>query len=235
MLTIDTRGTHAYPILVLTGLAMGLLVQYLLNTRRGIRRSVAGLTVLACAFGSLGGGLLLTFITSGGKAVGFSSLGGLAGMYAGALLVAGIAAQPYYPTITAQNSTLILPLVYSISKLGCALAGCCRGMTYHGALSVTYVLEDETVTALPVQMIESITFLGLFAFGLWMFHRKTPYLTHYLLQLAMLLKTALDFLRASHIGVILSLTQVLCLAIMLIDLGILLYRKFTPKRQIPHF
>ena len=214
MLTIDTRETHVYPVMILTAVAAGLIVQYLLNTRRGIRKDIAGIAILAGVFFSLGGGLLLTFITSKGQYFGLSSLGGLVGLYAANVLVAVIAKRPYYPTIMAQDATLVLPLMYGISKIGCFCAGCCRGAGYHGFGAVTYIEDAGSITVLPVQLLETLSFFGIFALGMLWFHQKKNGAVHVVFIGCMVVKFALDFLRESHTGLILSQTQVFCLILL---------------------
>lgn len=217
MMTMDVRDTRVYPVMIVTAVVVGLAVQYVLNTRRGIRRNVAGVMTLACAFFSVAGGILLTLITSGGKLFGLSSLGGLVGMYAAAGVVALITKQPYYGVILAQNCTFVLPLMYGISKLGCFGAGCCRGMGYHGFGAVTYLTEAGECTVLPVQLLEALSFFALFVLGMVLYQKKFRRAAHLVFFLSMLVKFALDFLRGSHTGVILSQTQVFCLVLMAAD------------------
>ena len=229
MLTIDTRETHVYPVMILIAVAAGLLVQYLLHTRRGIRKDIAGISILAGVFFSLGGGLLLTFITSKGQYFGLSSLGGLVGLYAANVLVAVIARRPYYPTIMAQDATLVLPLMYGISKIGCFCAGCCRGVGYHGFGAVTYLEETGSTAVLPVQLLETLSFFGIFSLGMLWFHKKKQGAVHVVFIGCMAVKFALDFLRESHAGLILSQTQVFCLILLAADGVWLVWRAVFQK------
>ena len=210
MVTIDARDTHAYPVMILLAFVLGLAMQYCLTRSRGMRREIAALTALAAFLCSAGCGLLLTFLTSGGKQLSFSSLGGLAGMYLGSLLVAGIARRPYYITMAMQCCTLVLPLMYSVSKIGCLLAGCCRGMDWQGRWAVNYLTKEGECTALPVQGLESVSFLLLFILGMLWYRKRKPFAVHGIFLLSALTKFLLDFLRASHTGQILSVTQLLC-------------------------
>lgn len=230
MLTLDIRETHVYPVLILTAVAAGLLVQYFLNTRRGIRKNIAAIAALAGIFFSLGGGILLTYITSKGQYFGLSSLGGLVGLYAANALVAAIAGYPCYPTIMAQNATLVLPLMYGISKIGCFCAGCCRGIGYHGFGAVTYLEKTGRFTVLPVQLLETLSFSGIFALGMFWYHKKKKGAVHVVFIGCMAVKCILDFLRESHVGLILSQTQIFCLFLLAAD-GIWLVWKCRFQRS----
>ncbi len=231
MPTIDVRDTHAYPIMILLSFAAGLLVQYLLGRRRGMTRQTAGLTALACFLFPCAGALLLTWITSGGRSFGFSSLGGLVGMYVGGAVVAAAARLPQ--SLTARDITLVLPLMYSISKVGCLLAGCCGGRPWDGILSVTYLTEEGSRTVLAVPLLETICFLMIFLLWMWMHAKGWRYAVHIVFILAMLTKCGLDFARASHEGQLLSLTQILCLVLVLADGAVLVYRQIQRRRMPP--
>ena len=225
MLTIDIRDTHMYPVMILCAFLTGLVMQFLLNRSRGIRREIAALNALASFLCSIGGAVLLTWIASGGRSLGFSALGGLMGMYAGSALVGFASGRQYYPQILAQTCTLVLPVMYGIGKIGCLLAGCCRGIPYHGAGCVAYLTAEGTVTVLPVQLLETVCFFGIFAAGVYLYHRRVRIAVHLVFQASMWIKLLLDFLRGSHAGQILSVTQLLCLALIAADLALLLRRR----------
>jgi prolipoprotein diacylglyceryltransferase len=233
MLTIDTRDTHIYPIMIMLSICAGLIVQYVLNTRRGILKETARLAALSGLFFSLSGGILLTLITSGFRYIGLSSLGGLAGLYAGNALIAAFVKRPYYLNILTQNCTLVLPLMYSVSKLGCLGAGCCRGIAYHGFGAVTYLTDTETVTLLPVQLLETISFAVIFAVGMMLYLKRNTHAVHIIFVLGLSTKFALDFLRESHTGQLLSLTQILCAVMLLTDAMMLLCKRYFRGKHPP--
>ena len=230
MLTIDTRDTHIYPIMILISIALGITAQYILNIRRGIQKPIAGLAVLSGYFFCLTGGILLTLVMSGWREIGLSSLGGLIGMYAGNALVGAFSKRPYYSTILIQDCTLVLPLMYSVSKIGCFGAGCCRGIAYHGVWAVHYLTDTGTVTVLPVQLLETICFGLIFAAAMLLYIRRQRNAVHMVFLTGLSGKFALDFLRESHADVILSNTQILCLLLILTDVVVLI-RKQMKKRS----
>ena len=55
------------------------------------------------------------------------------------------------------------PLMYSIGKIGCFIAGCCYGINYNGLFKIIYKHSKSApnnVYLFPVQLIESIIFLN---------------------------------------------------------------------------
>ncbi len=63
--------------------------------------------------------------------------------------------------------TVSIPLFHAIARIGCFLAGCCYGME-SDIFSISYtILEDgiiNTTNRIPVQLIESIFNIGVFAY-----------------------------------------------------------------------
>lgn len=211
-----------YGMMILLSFLAGTGGLFLLNIRRGIRKLTALWGIPLSAALSLCGGMALTFLTSGGKMTGLSSLGGLAGMYAACGLTAWFSRQPGYGTVMTQNCTLMLPLMYSIGKVGCFLGGCCGGIPYSGAFRTVYTgVHANPVPALPVQLIESAVFLLIFAAGLYGFFRRRINTVPAVFLTSAAAKCALDFLRASHQGQLLSVTQMLCIGLIAAGAGLL--------------
>ena len=205
-----------YLVMIALSFLTGIGGVYLLNVRRGIGRQTARCLALLSPVLSIVPAMLQSYLETGG--IGLSSVGGLAGMYAAVLTVAPAAGRPGYGRIMTQNVTLMLPLMYAVSKLGCFLAGCCRGIPYSGLLAVHYT-GKTTADAFPVQLAESAVFTLIFLLGMLGLrrgYRHTPELVFFCAAAA---KFLLDFLREAHIGHILTVNQVLCL--ILIAAGIL--------------
>ena len=83
----------------------------------------------------------------------------------GGLAFAIIAAIIYEKLFKEKNITkytiLSLPLIYSFTKIACAINGCCYGIKYNGIFSVTYPhIMNESL--FPVQFLEVIIFFILF-------------------------------------------------------------------------
>lgn len=202
-----------YAVMLMLSLASGLLVQFVLNRREGIKRNIAayGILLAPAMIGFFA--LLHTQIASGGKALGLSSIGGAVGMYASALTMAAISRRHESFGIMLRSCTLSLPIMYSISKIGCLLGGCCRGVDYSGVMCVEYSGERMGhLSAFPVQIAESAVFLVIFIIGMTMYARgrKNTEIMVFLMSAAA--KFALDFLRVSHTGKVISSNQLLCAA-----------------------
>ena len=196
-----------YFVMILLSFVTGICGVYLLNTRRGIGKTAArGLALLSPVL-SIALAMLHSFLESGG--LGLSSVGGLAGMYAAVPVVAAAAGQKGCGRIMAQNVTLMLPLMYAVSKLGCFFAGCCRGIPYTGVPAVHYT-GNVTAVAFPVQLAESTVFALIFLLGMYGFKRHKPHTVQLVFLSAAAAKFLLDFLREAHTGHILTTNQVLC-------------------------
>ena len=173
-ITVNTdHGRIApYAVMILTAFALGLCGLIWLSVRRGIPKRTVLYLPAVCPVLSILLGFGLTFLTSGFREVGLSSLGGLAGMYAGAGLTALASRQRGYAVVLMQNCTLMLPLMYAAAKIGCYLAGCCGGIPYDGPLHTVYTgAHANPVAAFPVQLAETAVFLCIFAAGLTAFLR----------------------------------------------------------------
>lgn len=230
-LNFENSSIRPYPVMILLSCIIGFTILYKLNTHRGISLNIALLTCLFCCSFCPAGRLLLTWLTSGGTAFGLSSIGGLAGMYTGCLTAALLSRKRGYPIVILQNCTLILPLMYSISKIGCLLAGCCYGFPCsHFGIRYSHVKTP----VFPVQLLESLLFAGIFIAGQILLKQHHKYTIHIIFLLSAFTKFLLDFLRASHAGIILSVTQLLCLLLILTD-SLLLYSKtknITEERNL---
>lgn len=115
------------------------------------------------------------------------------------------------------------PLMYSIGKIGCFLAGCCYGIPYNGILSVRYHYSAEApkdVNLFPVQIIETIIFFFIFVYMMWL-HKKEKF---NLKSVGMgfivcgLAKFLLDYLRSAHTGT-LSVNQIVSIMFAVIGLA----------------
>ena len=93
----------------------------------------------------------------------------------------------------------------------CGGAGCCRGIPYDGIGCVTCTGELATDGAVfPMQLTETIVFFPIFCFGMFCYHRRKKYAAPLVFMLSAVMKFLLEYLRESHIGQTISLTQTLC-------------------------
>ncbi|MBR5372965.1 MAG: prolipoprotein diacylglyceryl transferase [Oscillospiraceae bacterium] len=215
-----------YGLMIGLSFLAGAVGMYLLNIRRGIQKNVARYLLLLLPLMSIFCGMGLTLITSGGQSSGLSSVGGLIGVYAAAVTMGLISPVKGDLRKMAETSTVMLPLMYSVSKIGCFLAGCCHGFPYDGILAVEYTGQNALDSAVfPVQAAETLTFLVIFLLGLRLYLKQKRCAVQIVFILSAMAKFALDFLRASHIGVMISVTQGLCLALAVIGIVWLMQSK----------
>lgn len=219
-----------YSVMILLSFIAGLIGQYLLNIKRGVGKKYARYLIALGPLLSIEGGFLMTYITSKGESFGLSSIGGLVGIYAAAFIMGLISRDRYVAMAMLDNCTLILPLMYSVSKVGCLLGGCCFGIAYHGPFCVEYTgrgITDRCV--FPVQLAETIVFLVIFIIGIILdrkHRRKTVFVVFMASASA---KFMLDFLRDSHTDCVISLNQVLCLVMMLAMSAVVLGEKIRKQ------
>ncbi len=118
-----------------------------------------------------------------------------------------------------------MPLMYSIGKVGCFLAGCCYGIKYNGIFKIMYKYSSEApnnVYLFPVQIIEALVFFIIFIY-LILQHKKNKFSLKSL-SIAFIMsgfaKYVLDFFRMSHTKLV-SFNQII--SILLIITGIIFY------------
>lgn len=207
-----------YAVMILLSLFFGNIVMYILNIKNGIRKNVSGYTILLSLMMSIFCGIYMAYITSGFRYYGLSSIGGLIGMYLAVLVMSIISHSKKDMKIMFQNCTLVLPLMYAISKTGCFLAGCCYGIKYSGIFSVYYTGHGNIpeYNVFPVQLAESIIFFLIFVIGMFLYRYKSKNIIQTEFIVSALSKLLLDFLRESHNGQLISLNQILCIILMII-------------------
>jgi prolipoprotein diacylglyceryltransferase len=192
---------------------------YILNIKKGIQKNIARYLLILLPLMSLFFGAMLTYATSGGKSYGLSSVGGLIGVYAAVITMGAMSPVKGDIRIMSETATVILPLMYSVSKVGCFLAGCCYGFAYDGVFAVEYTGRNaHECAAFPVQAAETLTFLIIFIIGAWLYAKNKRYAVQVIFITSALAKCSLDFLRASHKGIFISLTQVFCIILAVIGI-----------------
>ncbi len=135
--------------------------------------------------------------------------------------------------------TPAIPLMYSVGKIGCAIAGCCHGIVYEGVFNVTYGTRSPAptnVSLFPVQHLESLVFLIIFIYLQYCLHKKMEkmMIVGQMFLLCGLSKFALEFLRMSHNGVILSSTQMVSIIFIVIGIVMIVInrRKNTQQKKV---
>ena len=130
----------------------------------------------------------------------FSSIGGVLGLFLSIWFMDRLTNKEH---IYLKENVKIIPLMYSISKLGCFFSGCCHGFVYDGFMHVEYMHGSY----FPIQLFESIVFFVLFLLLL------KSYNSYISIMICAISKFFLDFLRYGHNGLSFSIKQVLCLLI----------------------
>jgi len=204
-----------YSVTFVGAFIVSFAVVFLLLKKRGVPTNYIGYSILLNVVLILYGGKMFTVVTRGFQisifTAGFSSLGGAIGLLVGIFVFGKI--YPEGSTSLWEAYVTVLPLLYGISKIGCYLVGCCHGIAYEGPLAVVYDSDYmQGGPYFPVQLAESIGFLGIFAVGLLIYLRSNRRnLVPVIMILCATTKFSLDFLREEHLGKIVSVNQLVCI------------------------
>ena len=212
------------------------MIAVIMMIRKGVDKKNALFSAMFNFICSLYFAYLFSVVTSGDilkylKSVSFSSIGGLIGVAVGVIVLGFLFKEYRSPLIKAY--ALVVPLMYSISKMGCFLVGCCYGIEYDGPFSVTYsgrLAHRPDVELFPVQLTEVLVFFVIFLFGLILEYKiRSKYSVSILVIICALAKASLDFLRSSHVDQIISVNQAACIVIIIISLIVQLCVKRIKK------
>lgn len=163
------------------------------------------------------------------EGLGFTSIGGALGLAIAALVNSSIFKE--VKTTIIKQSIAITSIMYSISKLGCMLAGCCKGIEIKSnvlkPLLITYIKDNKTTESnlINIQLIESITFFIMFI----IFQLKINISNSTKIVIMAVSKFLLDFLRYTHAERLFKLTKNQVLCILIVILAILLKNKIDVK------
>lgn len=186
-----------YQIFILSSLIAGMIVLFRLCSKRGIPTKKNLLLLALIPTSSWSCAFLYTFIRSGGKNLGLSSVGAAIGVYLAAIATSLLIPRIGDRNVLLQNCTFAMPLMYSIAKLGCLFAGCCHGVEYDGIFHIEYYGEKNgNICVFPVQLLESAVFLAIFISGMIMLKKRNKYSVKIVLIVSVCAKFSLSFLRA---------------------------------------
>lgn len=202
---------HLYAIFLVGSLIVGQVIPIIKLHKYKISNDVLVIASILNIMLALGFGLVYTVLTSRRLVLGFSSIGGLIGVIIGTLIFSIILKQ--YRSQIIKEFLITIPLIYSISKIGCLMAGCCQGIYCNKFFYITYIKENLTESVLPIQLLESIVFMIIYLVAI-----KKELNTYRLMQLCSLGKLILEFFRQSNIDKILNINQIICILILLITL-----------------
>lgn len=214
-----------YGFFIILSLTIGMIFNYIYLRKNNINKEKIILFILLLITYSIFGGILLNSLLNRNiSQIGLSSYGGAIEIIVATIIFEKMTCSK---GIYIKSAILSLPLIYSISKLACFFAGCCFGIPYNGIFSVTYS-EGLNIPLFPVQLAETITFLGVFVFCI--LNRKRKNIIEITMILSAIAKFLLDFLRYSHTRQIISINQVISLGFVVI--GVFLCRAKKRKNNI---
>ena len=226
-----------YSIMILLALLTNVIVVMLLYKKFEFSKDQIIGALVYENIGIIVGAKLLTFIQDYqlyGKfdfySLGLSSYGGIIG----AIICLIIFSFQFKKPIKDMLFTFMpsVPLMYAIGKIGCFLIGCCYGIEYTGWGNVVYnysPIAHQHTHLFPVQLIEAIFFISIFVYMINKiiknkFNWKTLGISFILCGLA---KFTLDYLRISHVGIVLSLNQIISILFIIVGVILIIKNKRT--------
>ncbi len=228
-MTMPVFTISPYPFTFLASFVLSFLIVFALLRHQGIPANLIGYSMFLNIVMTLCGAKMYSVFTSGFKQnilnSGISSLGGVIGLFAGTILFGYIYREGRKEFL--KTYTLVVPLMYSIAKIGCYLMGCCHGIPYDGPLCVSY--QNDLIQGgpyFPVQLSETVVFLLIFLICLGIYRSKhTDYVVPAVMILCAIGKFSLEYLREEHIGKILSANQWVCIGFVLWGLSLIYQNK----------
>lgn len=222
-MVINQSSFPTYKIMIAFSVIVGILYIFHFLKKENIPKRELIIFFILFFIISILFGKLYTYVVVGLKGnyfkTGLSAYGGLIGV-----LIASIIYELLYPRrgIVIKYTALSLPLIYAFTKIGCTFAGCCYGIPYNGPFAITYPhISSESL--FPIQLLEVIIFTIMFMIG--NSNRDKKNIAYYILLLIAIFKFLLDYLRNSHIGVILSPNQIFSIILLIITSIVYLYKR----------
>ncbi|SEQ52172.1 Prolipoprotein diacylglyceryltransferase [Lachnospiraceae bacterium NE2001] len=209
-----------YGPIVLGSIFIGIIVACVIMNKAGVKRVTVFYTalftfvcIIMCSF------MVSLILSRDVRKIGFVGAGGALGLMFGAVTASLIFRDHTNDALTAW--IIAAPLMYGLSKIGCHIAGCCRGIPYDGPFSVTYLekLSDASdgfsgTGCFPIQLTETIAFVLIFVIGLILYLRiDRNRSASIVIILSTVAKIGLEFLRESHVGTAISNYQILIFVI----------------------
>lgn len=221
-----------YGIMIILALIINILVVYIISKKYNFNKYEL---IGAIAYENIGiicGAKILTYLSNSDLlpmdfwSIGLSSYGGVIGA-----LICLIIFSFQFKKSLKEMLFIFMPsisLMYAIGKIGCFLVGCCYGIEYNGFGSITYkhsLIAPNNVNLFPIQIIETFIFILIFIYIMKKIKNnklKWNTLGSYFI-LCGFAKFILDFLRSSHLNIVISLNQII--SIVFIILGVILIIK----------
>lgn len=221
-MTIDCTFFNFYGTFLILSIIIGITIYDIFLIKWKVRN--IHIAVLNCLFlfliviGGIGLTIIENFIFYRKLVIGVASYGGLLGMISAIFIFTKFFKYNIHHFF--KILFISVPLMYSISKIGCFLSGCCYGIEYEGLANVIYIsshMAPLNIPLFPIQLVESLTFLLIFIYLILLYKRKNNKIISISLILCGIAKYFLEFLRYSWQPII-TFTQVISLLFILIGL-----------------
>lgn len=216
MIRIPEFTRSPYPLFVLIGVMAGLGISIFLMRRKGVER----FSFLLSSFLVFASIFILNISWNIPKIIkveswGFDGTLSATGLVIGAFISAVIFRERG-PEMMASFVTGA-PLMYSLSKIGCFLSGCCRGFSYSGPLSVRYDKWGQG-SFFPAQLLDVICFFIVFVIAFIVTAKCKDQIkaSVSVMVISILSRFGVDFFRLSHTDKAISRTQLLMISAFII-------------------
>ena len=213
-----------YSLIVMGSVLLGVAVACILMKKASVSRKQILLTSLMSLFCIFNCAIFLTLITE--HKLGLAGLGAAFGLVVAVISTVLIFREHEKEVFSAW--IIVAPFMFSLSKVGCTLAGCCRGFPYDGPFALVYNGESF----FPVQILDIVSFMAVFLISLAMFLKMKDKLTAGTISLLLSVAVRIinDAFRESHVGIAVSRSQVIAVVVGGISIGcIVLLRKLTKE------
>ena len=226
---INRINFPVYGAIILISLVCGVIFNFIYLKKNKIELQYNVLFLSMVLLFAIVGGIILNALFEKDKELislkfGLSSFGGAIGV-----IVAAIVFEKIYTKdkIFIKSAVLSLPLIYSISKLGCFFAGCCYGLPCENRFfSVTYT-NGLNIPLIPIQLIETIVFGIIFIACLSLKNKKN--IVCITILICAFFKFILDFFRYNHLEEIISKNQIISIFFILISVFLILKKEYNQE------
>lgn len=225
VMVIEVGSFPWYPLMILLSLVASSILTVCLFRKGKIPAVYTAFCLTMNILLIMFGGFFLSSALTGFRRIGgLASIGGVFGFLAAGLFNARVL--PEYKNTIWKSVTLSIPLMYSVSKLGCHLEGCCVGMKYDGLGAISYhgnVPHLVEGNLFPVQLTENVVFAIIFVVAVILYKKERAYNSLVVISLCCVGKGLLDFLRLRDN--LISFNQIICVLILLIAFGMYFFKK----------
>ncbi|HEY4223530.1 MAG TPA: prolipoprotein diacylglyceryl transferase family protein [Myxococcota bacterium] len=227
-----------YALPVIAGILLAVLYPTSKQVRAPeVKRGYRTLLVVTFVFGVLGAKLVALMgdrlwpavaLEDGWRTVVFGSGRSIVG---GVLFghVASEIARPLIGYTAAPNDRLAVAVCFSVAlgRVGCALAGCCRGVPWDGPFALTY---DDAIPRFPTPLLELVFHVLLACVFLWMERKRILFGRLFSLYLVVygVFRFATEPLRVTPKPLVgFSVYQLFCVALVVVGVVGLLVRTYS--------